>query len=59
MQVMSFIVFVVVAAVGTSGVGYAVTLLTEPAASRRCRAPREAVRRRRAHGRRVRCRLEG
>ena len=59
MQVLSFFVFVVTAAVGTCALGYGLTLLTEPAPSRRCRVPREALRRRKAQGQRARCRLEG
>ena len=59
MQVLSFFVFVVTVAVGTSALGYGLTLLTEPAMSRRCRVPHETLPGRRAHGQRVRCRSEG
>ena len=59
MQVLTFFVFVVTVAVGTSALGYGLTRLMEPAPSRRCRVPHEALRRRRAHGQRARCRLEG
>ena len=59
MQVLSFIIFVVTVAIGTSAFGYGLTLLTEQAASRRCRVPHEALRRRRVHRQRGRCRLEG
>lgn len=59
MQVLSFIIFIVTVAVGTSAIGYGLALLAEPAASRRCRVPREALRRRRVHRQRGRCRLEG
>jgi hypothetical protein len=59
LQALSFIVFVVTVAVGTSALGYGLTLLAEPSPSRRCRVPREALRSRKAHGQRARCRLEG
>ena len=59
MQVLSFLVFVVTVAVGTSALGYGLTLLTEPAPGRRCRVPHEALRRRKTHGQRARCKLEG
>ena len=59
MQVLSFIIFVVTVALGTSAIGYGLTLLTGPAASRRGRAPQEALRRGRVHRRRGRCRLGG
>ncbi len=59
MQVLSFIIFVVTVALGTSAIGYGLSLLEEPAASRRCRRPHEALRRRRVHRLRGRCRLGG
>ena len=59
MQVLLFFVFIVTVAIGTSAFGYGLTLLTEQAASRRCRRPHEALRRRRVHRQRGRCRLEG
>jgi hypothetical protein len=59
LQVLAFVVFVGTVVVGTSAIGYGLTLLTEPAARRRCRVPRESLRRRRVHRQRGRCRLEG
>jgi hypothetical protein len=59
LQVLSFVVFIVTVAVGTSAIGYGLTLLAEPAASRRCRVPQEALRRGRVHRQRGRCRLGG
>ena len=58
MQVLSFFVFIVMAAVATSALGYGLSFLTEQALSRRCRLPQEALRRKRVHRKRVRCRLE-
>ncbi len=58
-QVLSFFVFVVVVAIGTSSFGYGLSLWMERAASRRCRIFHETLRRRRIHRQRVRCRLEG
>ena len=58
MQVLSFFVFVVAVAVGTSAFGYGLSLLGERAASRRCRVPHEMLRRRKVHRQRGRCRLE-
>lgn len=59
MQVLSFFVFIVTVAIGTSAFGYGLTLLTGQAASRRCRRPHGALRGRRVHRQRGRCRLEG
>ena len=59
LQVLSFFVFIVTVVVGTSAIGYGLSLLEEPAASRRCRVPHEALRRGRVHRQRGRCRLEG
>ncbi len=56
---MSFFVFVLTAAFATSAIGYGLSLFEERAASRRCRMPQEALRRRRVHRQRGRCRLEG
>jgi len=58
-QVLSFVVFVVTVVVGTSAIGYGLSLLTGAAASRRCRVPQDALRRGRVHRQRGRCRLEG
>ena len=58
MQVLAFIVFVVTIAIGTSAIGYGASVLWEPAASRRCRVSQEALRRRRIHRQRGRCKLE-
>lgn len=58
MQVLSFFVFVVAVAIGTSAIGYGLSLWTERAASRRCRVPHEMLRRRKVHRQRGRCRLE-
>ncbi|MDQ3363010.1 MAG: hypothetical protein M3534_15365 [Actinomycetota bacterium] len=59
LQILAFFVFVVAVAVGTSAIGYGLSLWTERAASRRCRMPHEILRRRKVHRQRVRCRLEG
>jgi hypothetical protein len=59
LQVLSFFVFVLTAAFATSAIGYGLSLFEERAASRRCRMPQEALRRRRVHRQRGRCRLEG
>ena len=59
MQVLSFFVFVLIAAFATSAIGYGLSLFEERTASRRCRVPHEALRRRRVHRQRGRCRLEG
>lgn len=59
MQVLSFAVFVVTVAIATSAIGYGFSLWRERPTSRRCRVPHEALRRRRAHRQRGRCRLEG
>ncbi len=59
MQVLSFFVFVLTAAFATSAIGYGLSLFEEQTASRRCRVPQEALRRRRVHRQRGRCRLEG
>jgi hypothetical protein len=58
LQVLSFFVFVLTAAFATSAIGYGLSLFEERAASRRCRMPQEALRRR-VHRQRGRCRLEG
>ncbi len=59
MQVLWFFVFVVTAIVGTSAIGYGLSLLREQATSRRCRVPHGELRRGRVHRLRGRCRLEG
>lgn len=60
MQVLSFIVFVVTVAVGTSAIGYGLALFEQrTVVSRRCRVPHEKLRRRMAHRQRARCRYEG
>ncbi len=58
LQILAFFVFVVTVVVGTSAIGYGLSLWTEQTVSRRCRMPHETLRRRRIHRQRVRCRLE-
>ncbi len=58
MQILSFFVFVLTVAVGTSAFGYGLTLLMERTVGRRCRMPHEMLRRRKVRRQRVRCRLE-
>ena len=59
MQVLSFFVFVLTAAFATSAIGYGLSLFEERTAGRRCRMPHVALRRRRVHRQRGRCRLGG
>jgi len=59
LQILSYFVFVVAVAVGTSTIGYGLSLWTERAVSRRCRMSHEMLRRRKVHRQRVRCRFEG
>ncbi len=59
MQILSFFVFVVAVAVGTSAIGQGLSLIGERTVSRRCRMPHEMLRRRKVHRQRVRCRFEG
>jgi len=56
--VLLFIVFVVLVVLGTSAFGYSLSLLGEPPAGRRCRAPHEMHQRRMIRRQRVRCRYE-
>lgn len=58
MPVLLFIVFVVLVVVGSSALGYSLSLLREPPASRRCRVPHEMHHRRMIRRQRVRCRYE-
>lgn len=55
-QILSFFVFVVAVAIGTSAIGYGLSLLTERTVSRRCRMRHQMLRRRKVHRQRVRCR---
>jgi hypothetical protein len=59
LQVLSFAVLVVTVVVGTYAIGYGLSLFEERTASRRCGMPHAALRRRRVHRMRGRCRLEG
>ena len=59
MPVLLSFVLVVLIVLGSSAFGYSLSLLREPPAGRRCRAPHEMHRRRRIRRQRVRCRYEG
>ena len=59
MPVLLFFVFVVLVVLGISALGYSLSLLREPPASRRCRVPYEMHHRRMVRRRRERCRYEG
>ena len=56
LQVLAFFVFVVTVAVAISAIGYGLSLFEQRTDSRKCRMPREALRRRRVHRQRGRCR---